>query len=1314
LLDEVSMLSLALIVKNEEKNLARCLDSVQGLWDELVIVDTGSTDKTVEIAKRYTKNVHYFEWIDHFSKARNYSFSKCTQPWIMWLDADDILKPEDIKKIRKEFETLSQRPDIDYILINYHYYVEPPTDQGIPQATQLRERIVRRSVANWVGRCHEHMPVNFSRSTVIEDAFVWHMRDNEDRIADSDRNINLMKLAVKEEPNARNHFYLGDAYSDRGKSEKAVVEYEKSFYLQTDPSYKFQSAYKIAKKKRDLANKCNKEATEYEKEGKDTLSARKRGLAQKYEKEAIDWLKTSLEFEVKYREPLIEVADIYFQRKDYHKTIFWLESAINLPEPVKPFMITVKQWYTWWPHDILAQCYFNIGEYKKCIEHSEALYEMSQGARTYALENIKLAKDKLKETYKRPDGEVKLNLGSGSKRVPGFINCDLFPQEGVDEVFSLDEIPYADHSVDEIQSEHALEHLPRPKAEAAIKEWARVLKKGGKLLLKIPDLEDCCRKFLENPNLQESWYMHTIYGVQDFRGEQMANRFVAFPNKVNYGQIHYTGFTESRLRRLLVESGFTVDRIWKYDGFDTPSLGAEAHIPDIPQDQLKRIAFINNSLIPKYLSYGDYWLDAFKATGHHVDEYRYESISELPTGYDLYFFIEKRYEPEDIPDEVHPRWLYTQEDPSEEILRHFDVIGTPNIGKAAEWSAKGLHVNVIPNSNHSMAAQMILKSLNYEPKKSEVDIIIPSYKNLDYLKLTIESVRKNTEDYKLIVVNSGDDKSVRNYLRSQEDIKLIDSEEKSCFSKSLNKGLRLSRNDVVLLNNDVIVGKNWLTQLKNSPFDITNPFSNCDAGWVHNLYPEVGGTKLVPNMFIGQVDTEALMNTESPYSEPIPRDWVAFYATYVKRAVIDKTGVLDETFLNGGEDFDYCRRAKAQGFTCGHVFSSFVFHFGGKTRKVNEEENYQQHHKEDDFNNTYMRYKSKKTVAIYCGPAWERWTVKNINTTGIGGSETCAALLAKEFVKHGYRSVIIGDCAGMEGDYDGVEYIDHSKYDQFRDSNYIDYFISSRNTHSLNHPIKCGKTYVWAHDIFIPGIARGTGLPNDHKVTKYVCLSPWHVDFFSNWHNIDRSRIYIQGNGLDLSRYDNASNVTKDPYKLIYSSSPDRGLIFLLRMFPKWKQEFPELSLHVFYGFYNWESAIKQRGNPREVAEMNEIKSLMEQDGIVYHDRVSQKRLAEEQMTSSLWVYPTLFTETYCITATENMLAGTIPVCTTVAALQTTVPDGCGIKVARPEDCLQPTFDLLRNSEKQEEYRIRGKEYVRNTCGWGQVGKNWIEMFEKT
>ena len=75
-------ISLCMIVKNEEKILARCLDSIHDLVEEIIIVDTGSTDRTKEIASKYTKKIYDFEWIDDFAAARNFSFQFATKDYI--------------------------------------------------------------------------------------------------------------------------------------------------------------------------------------------------------------------------------------------------------------------------------------------------------------------------------------------------------------------------------------------------------------------------------------------------------------------------------------------------------------------------------------------------------------------------------------------------------------------------------------------------------------------------------------------------------------------------------------------------------------------------------------------------------------------------------------------------------------------------------------------------------------------------------------------------------------------------------------------------------------------------------------------------------------------------------------------------------------------------------------------------------------------------------------------------------------------------------------------------------------------------------
>lgn len=106
-------ISLCMIVKNEETHLARCLDSAAELVDEIIIVDTGSTDRTVEIASDYTSKVYSYLWKDDFSDARNYSFSKASMDYCMWMDADDILEETEKDQFLRLKQTLP--PDADIV-----------------------------------------------------------------------------------------------------------------------------------------------------------------------------------------------------------------------------------------------------------------------------------------------------------------------------------------------------------------------------------------------------------------------------------------------------------------------------------------------------------------------------------------------------------------------------------------------------------------------------------------------------------------------------------------------------------------------------------------------------------------------------------------------------------------------------------------------------------------------------------------------------------------------------------------------------------------------------------------------------------------------------------------------------------------------------------------------------------------------------------------------------------------------------------------------------------------------------------------------
>ena len=108
-------ISLCMIVKDEEMHIARCLESVADLVDEIIVVDTGSSDRTVEIASQYTTNIYFYPWREDFSEARNYSFSKASMEFCMWMDADDILEETEKDKLLQLKQTLSS--DVDMVMM---------------------------------------------------------------------------------------------------------------------------------------------------------------------------------------------------------------------------------------------------------------------------------------------------------------------------------------------------------------------------------------------------------------------------------------------------------------------------------------------------------------------------------------------------------------------------------------------------------------------------------------------------------------------------------------------------------------------------------------------------------------------------------------------------------------------------------------------------------------------------------------------------------------------------------------------------------------------------------------------------------------------------------------------------------------------------------------------------------------------------------------------------------------------------------------------------------------------------------------------
>ena len=212
-------ISLCMIVRNEEDVLGRCLSSAADLVDEIIIVDTGSTDRTKEIAAEYTEHVYDFTWIDDFAAARNASFSKAHCDYCMWLDADDILKEQD----RQEFIQLkaSLTSDIDVVMMRYHTGFD---EKGNVTFSYYRERIIKHHAGMaWKGAVHE--VVETKGRVIYSECAVTHGKLHP---SDPDRNLRifegLLRKGIVLDP--RQQFYYGRELYYHQRYQDALTVFE--------------------------------------------------------------------------------------------------------------------------------------------------------------------------------------------------------------------------------------------------------------------------------------------------------------------------------------------------------------------------------------------------------------------------------------------------------------------------------------------------------------------------------------------------------------------------------------------------------------------------------------------------------------------------------------------------------------------------------------------------------------------------------------------------------------------------------------------------------------------------------------------------------------------------------------------------------------------------------------------------------------------------------------------------------------------------------------------------------------------------------
>lgn len=330
-------ISLCMIVRDEEDVLSRCLESVKEIADEIIIVDTGSQDHTKAIAAQYTDKIFDFPWIDDFSAARNFAFAQASQEYCLWLDADDVILPEEQEKFMELKKTLD--PKTDVVMMKYHTVFDTA---GNPTFTYYRERLLKNGRGfQWQGAIHE--TITPTGNIIHSDIAIAHKKLHP---SDPDRNLRIFtKQKEKGIPfNPREEFYYARELYYHQQYAEAIQVFQQ--FLVNPGGW--------------LENKidaCQLLANCYQETNQPDF--------------ALSALFQSFFYDTPRGEACCAIGKHFLEKKQYQQAIYWYQTALSCqPQPQKGGFVRLDC-YGYIPAIQLCVCYDKIGQKEQAQAYNE-------------------------------------------------------------------------------------------------------------------------------------------------------------------------------------------------------------------------------------------------------------------------------------------------------------------------------------------------------------------------------------------------------------------------------------------------------------------------------------------------------------------------------------------------------------------------------------------------------------------------------------------------------------------------------------------------------------------------------------------------------------------------------------------------------------------------------------------------------------------------------------------------------------------------------------------------------------------------------
>lgn len=292
-------------------------------------------------------------------------------------------------------------------------------------------------------------------------------------------------------------------------------------------------------------------------------------------------------------------------------------------------------------------------------------------------------------------------------------------------------------------------------------------------------------------------------------------------------------------------------------------------------------------------------------------------------------------------------------------------------------------------------------------------------------------------------------------------------------------------------------------------------------------------------------------------------------------------------------------------------------------------------------------------VAIYTGPSLMPWSPTDIVTKGLGGSETAAVRLAEQLAELGYVVTVYGEIT-EECAFGDVIFRSFLSFDPAEPRAAV---ISSRYPEIAERPLNARTRLLWTHDVDC-----GDRLTQRfaERFDRILVLSEWHEQHMAGRYPFASSKLVRTRNGIHLPWFQGQEEEREQ--RVVYTSSPDRGLDILLELWPEIRKHAPDAELAWAYSPVYFHVAER---NPALADHVAKIRELSEQDGVTALGSLSQPKVAELMRTSMVWVAPSWctpadepFHETSCIGAMEAQAAGLHVVASGWGALPETVQVG--------------------------------------------------------